>query len=121
MLAEHLQAVPSDRRDAAALIAGDRVVTYAGLASRVHELSVRWRSLAGLRVGLALNEPTEFVPAVAALEALRCHVFLAGSRSPGEIMELADRLQWSVIVWNLVRLPADPQHSNSPCRHRPSH
>ena len=105
MLAEHLQAVPADRRDAAALIAGDRVVTYEGLATRVHELSVRWQSLAGLRVGLAISEPTEFVSAAAALEALRCHVFLAGRRSPKEIMELADRLQWDVIVWSLVDSP----------------
>lgn len=105
MLVEHLQSVPTDRRDAAALIVGDRVVTYAGLATRVQELSNRWRSLAGLRVGLALNEPTEFVPAVAALEALRCHVFLVGGRSHKEIMELADRLQWNVILWNLIDSP----------------
>ncbi len=105
MLAEHLQAVSPDRRDAVVLIVGDRVVTYAGLATRVQELLSRWRSLAGLRVGLALSEPTEFVPAAAALEALRCHVFLTGRRSPREIMELADRLQWNVIVWNLVDFP----------------
>lgn len=105
MLAEHFRAVPLNRGDAAALIAGDRVVTYAGLVTRVQELLSRWRSFAGLRVGLAFNEPTEFVPAVAALEALRCHVFLVGSRSPKEIMELANRLQWNVIVWNLVDSP----------------
>lgn len=105
MLAEHLLGVPPDRCDAAALIVGDRVMTYARLGTLVHDLLCRWQSLAGLRVGLALTEPTEFVPAVAALEALHCHVFLTGRRSPKEIMELADRLHWNVIVWNLDDSP----------------
>ena len=105
MLAEYFQRVPAERGESPALIVGDAVVTYAGLSTRVQELVARWRSCSGLRVGLALNDPIEYVPAAAALEALRCHVFLAGRRSPKEIMELADRLQWNVIVWNLVDSP----------------
>ena len=105
MLAEHLQAVPSDRRDAAALIVGTKVVTYARLATRIRELSAKWRSLVGLRVGLALDEPTEFVPAAAALDRVRCHVFFAGGRSEQEIRALAEYLQWDAIVWNCIDAP----------------
>lgn len=105
MLADHLQAVPADRHDAAALIAGDRMVTYAGLATRVQEFSTRWRSLTGFRVGLALQEPTEFIPAAAALDRMRCHTFFAGGRSVSDIRALADRLQWDAVVWNIVDAP----------------
>ena len=105
MLADHFQTAPMDRYDATALIVGDRIVTYAGLATRIQELLTRWRLCAGLRVGLAIMEPTEFVPAVAALDRMRCHAFLAGGRSPSEIGALADHLQWNAVVWNVVDAP----------------
>ena len=105
MLAEHMQSMPADRRDAVALIAGDRVVTYAGLATRVQELSVRLQSLTGLRVGLAVNEPTEFIAAAVALDRVRCHSFYAGGRSAPEIRALAEHFQWKAVVWNFVDAP----------------
>ncbi|NOS80345.1 MAG: acyl--CoA ligase [Nitrospira sp.] len=105
MLADHFQRVPAERGASPALIAGDTVVSYSDLGTRIRVLVERWQPLAGQRVGLALHDPAEHVAAVAALDALRCHVFLAGSRSPREITELADRLQWNVIVWNLVDFP----------------
>lgn len=105
MLAEHFQAVPANRLNAPALIAGDQIVTYAGLTTRIRELSARWQSLAGLRVGLAINEPIHFVPATAALDGLRCLCFFVGGRSAPAISALAEQLQWDAIVWNVVDAP----------------
>ena len=49
-------------------------------------LARRWEQLAGKRVGLCVSDPFAFIPAVAALDRLDAHVFLAGRRSEEETL-----------------------------------
>ncbi|TKB79783.1 MAG: hypothetical protein E8D45_03225 [Nitrospira sp.] len=105
MLAEHLRNVPNDRRQRAALIAGDTVLTFASLAARTDVLIERWQVLAGLRVALAVHDPVHLVPSVAALDALRARAFLVGRRGPAELAELMAQFQWDAMVWNVEDPP----------------
>jgi acyl-CoA synthetase (AMP-forming)/AMP-acid ligase II len=105
MLADHFQSIPVDRRDVAALIAGSDTLTYGQVAARAQSLAGQWRALRGLRIGLALADPAEHLPAVIALDSLGCHAFLAGRRPHDELEQLARRFHWQV----LIRTLADPQ------------
>src|SRR5262245_34466815 len=105
MLADLLHAVPATLLEAPALMCGEAVVTYADIATRVGVLTERWRSLAGLRVGVAISNPVDHVASIATLDQLRCHVFLVGGRSDAEVRSLADQLHWNAIVWDLVDVP----------------
>jgi acyl-CoA synthetase (AMP-forming)/AMP-acid ligase II len=102
MLAEHFQTIPADRRNAPALIAAGNVLTYTDTAARARELAAQWQSLRGLRVGLALTNPAEHLPAVIALDALACHAFLAGRRPAQELEALGRRFQWQAIIEGLT-------------------
>jgi acyl-CoA synthetase (AMP-forming)/AMP-acid ligase II len=108
MLAGHLRAVQAGTLDEPAVIIGDEAVTYGDLATRVEVLTERWRSLAGLRVAVALTHPAEHVTAVIALAGLRAHSFLAGSRDQAEFRTLAGRLEWNAVVRSLIDLPDAP-------------
>jgi acyl-CoA synthetase (AMP-forming)/AMP-acid ligase II len=87
------------------------MITFADLATRIGVLNERWRSLAGLRVGIALRDPVDHVAVAAALDGLGCHAFLAGGRNSAEIRALADQLHWDAVVWNLMD---EPEEMNAP-------
>src|SRR5262245_36643313 len=105
MLAELLHTVPANLLETPALMCCDTLVTYGNIATRVGVLTERWRSLAGLRIGVALNNSIDHVASVATLDRLRCHVFLVGGRSDAEIRSLAHQFQWNAIVWDPVDIP----------------
>ena len=105
VLADHLQSVPPEHNDALALIFGDNSVTYGSLAMRIGQLVARWQPVAARRAGLLIDEPTQFVPAVAALDALRCHAYLVGSRDREAADMLARDLNWDAIIRDLDGMP----------------
>src|SRR5262245_18430353 len=105
MLAELFHTVPANLLEIPAMMYGDALVTYGNIATRVGELTERWRSLAGLRIGVALTNPLDHVAGIATLDRLRCHVFLVGGRGDAEVRSLANQLQWNAIVWDLVDIP----------------
>jgi len=105
MLADLLDTVPASLLEAPALMCGDALVTYGNIATRVGVLTERWRSLAGLRVGVALPNPVDHVTSAATLDRLRGHVFLVGGRGDAEVRSLANQLQWNAIVWDMVDIP----------------
>lgn len=101
MLARHLLSVPDNRRDIPALIYGDFTATYGDLARVARELVARWRGIDGLRVGLAIEAPDEYLPAVIALASLRCHAFLAGRRDAETLDRLGSDLRWDITIHGL--------------------
>jgi hypothetical protein len=111
MLAEHFQTIPTKVLESPAIMYGESMITFADLATRIGVLNERWRSLAGLRVGIALRDPVDHVAVAAALEGLGCHAFLAGGRNSAEIRALADQLHWDAVVWNLMD---EPEEMNAP-------
>ncbi len=113
MLAQHFQAIPADFRDVPALIADRTILTYAKAASLAQNLAVQWRTFRGLRVGLALTDAAEHLPAVIALDALACHAFLAGRRSRDELAALAQRYRWAVTIDQLPDMPGLETSSSS--------
>jgi len=102
VLAGHLQSLPPDRRNAPALLYGSLTLTYGELARQAEELAARWRALAGLRVGLALDDPARYLPAVVALDSLHCHAYLAGRRDASTLEQLAHDLRWDAVIDDLT-------------------
>jgi acyl-CoA synthetase (AMP-forming)/AMP-acid ligase II len=98
VISQHLHERLDRFGDQLAAIRGDRRETYRSVARRSDALARRWQALAGKRVGLCVGDPFAFIAAVAALDRLDAHVFLAGRRSEEELARLASTFQWDARV-----------------------
>ncbi len=94
MISAHLEDRLDRFGDHFAVIRGDRRETYRELSRWSDLLARRWEQLAGKRVGLCVSDPFAFIPAVAALDRLDAHVFLAGRRSEEETLRLSRTFGW---------------------------
>lgn len=98
MIARHLKDGLAEHGQHLFLIHGDQQITYHQLAERVTSLTKRFHHLTGKRVGLRTSDPTTFLAAILALDELRAHVFLVGSRTREEIVQLNNAFDFEQVL-----------------------
>jgi acyl-CoA synthetase (AMP-forming)/AMP-acid ligase II len=95
MISQHLRQGLDRHGDRPAIVRGARRETYRALADSSEALARSWGHLAEKRVGLCVADPFAYVAAVAALDQLNAHVFLAGMRSEEDIGRLSQGFDWA--------------------------
>jgi acyl-CoA synthetase (AMP-forming)/AMP-acid ligase II len=98
MLGSHLCAEAARGGERLALIHGAQEHTYGQVAERIEEWIACRPHLAGKRVGLEVQDPFTFLAAVAGLDLLGAHTFLACGRSDSELADLRERFSWDAVL-----------------------
>ena len=98
MIGRHLSEGLSRYRDQIALIEGGVRVTYGDIGRLLPTLVEAWGELSKKRVGVCTASPMAFIAAIAALDLLRSHAFLVGSRSLEELVRLKHVFAWDHIL-----------------------